>query len=311
MLEETKDIGREDEIDLVDILTVLIKRKNIILWIVVLAVVVSGLYTYFSKRDINHTIKLVLSPSQELSSIDENNALRPSNAQVDIFLNNIRKKLYKRSFEMVNGERLRNYTFKIERSTDDVTGSRMINITLTGKKEKVLESVNLLYNMYNNFEKEIDLKNKNTAKIADIALKTDLNEKTDMLERLKRFISEGKLLTLPQGSETAILNTLSSLISEITWITRTIELNKTVELMEGDFYIVRQNDWSCMEAVNPGMLEDLESYLKPEKSIKRQILPVVVSVFLAFFVGIFMAFVCEFFSREDVKKRLKEAANKK
>jgi len=310
MPEETKDIRREDEIDLVDILTVLIKRKNIILWIVVLAVVVSGLYTFYSRRDINHTIKLALSPSQELF-IDENNALRPSNAQVDIFLNNIRKKLYEKSFEMVNGERVRNYTFKIERSADDVTGPSMINITLTGKKEKVLESVNLLYNMYNNFEKEIDLKNKNTAKIADIALKTDLNEKTDMLERLKRFISEGKLLILPQGSETAILNTLSSLISEITWITRTIELNKTVELMEGDFYIVRENDWSHMEAVNPGMLEDLESYLKPEKSIKRQVLPVVVSVFLAFFVGIFMAFVWEFFSREDVKKRLKEAANKK
>lgn len=39
-------------------------------------------------------------------SIYGNNALRPTNAEVDNLLNNIRKTLYEKSSEMVNGKRI-------------------------------------------------------------------------------------------------------------------------------------------------------------------------------------------------------------
>jgi capsular polysaccharide biosynthesis protein len=303
------DIKRDDEIDLVDVITVLIKRKIIILSIVLAALLVSGLFTLKSIKNIKYTAELSITPPRELS-IDNNNVLILSNVQMDIFLNNVRKSLYERSYSTVNGKRVASYTFQIEKKEDSVTGSETVRITLTGKKEKVIESIKVLYSIYESFEREIELRNEKISKIANTILETDLKEKTDMLERLKRLISEGKFLSLPQGSETAIVNAFSSLSSETAMIKKTIELNNNIKLMGGNFYLIRTNKWEYMEPINPNMFDKLETYLRPEKSKKRIMLPIVLSVFLAFFVGIFMAFIVEFFSKEDVKGRIKEALKK-
>lgn len=302
-------IRRDEEIDLVDVIAVLIKRKNIIIWLVLATLIFSGLYTISSIKKINYTIKLNIVPSRELT-IDVNNALTLENAQLDTFISNVRKSLYEHSSDIPDGKRKTNYTFQIEESEDIVTRSSTVVITLTGNKEKVIEGIKILYSIYGNFENEINLRNEKTLRIAETALEADLNEKTEMLERLKRFINEGKLFTLPQGSETTIMNTLNSLTAEIIKIKRNLELTKTIELRGGNFYIVKENKWKHMEPVNQNTLDNLETHLRPEKSKKRMMLPVVVSVFLAFFIGVFMAFVVEFFSREDVKKRIREAAKK-
>lgn len=302
---------REDEVDLVDILRIIIKRRKIIIWSIVLAVILSGIYVVYPRKKPTYTTNMIIEPPQEYN-IDGRNLLHPSAAsELDLFLSKVKNQLNRHSYSYITEEKEREYHYTYSVNLDkDKAGNRQITISLTGKKEKALGAVQMLYAMYGDFKKKIERKNKYLVQIAEESLQNDLEKKSEMYNKLTKFLSEDKIIVLPQGSEDAILNTIRILVNDITDIKKTMKLNKSVELLEGGFFMVKKNETTHMESITNNDSEKIAYYIRPEKSKKRQLLPVILSGFLALFAGIFLAFVVEFFSREDVKQRLKEAGKK-
>ncbi len=189
--------------------------------------------------------------------------------------------------------------------------ANLIYIQITGQKEKIVEAIKSIYTLSIDFKNEANKNNQKTFKQNHEALQSVILQKREMRNTIMSFFEERTISKLPLGTEGAVLSSLITLDSTLTNLEETKELNRFVQLMEGDFEIVIGNlKTGIRTSIDKNNVESIESYISPEKSKKRQLLPVIVSVFFAFFVGIFIAFVIEFFSREDIKRRLREIKNK-
>ena len=309
MSKEIPDRYKNDEIDLIDIIAVLIKRKWIIIGVVVASLVLSGVYVaYF--REINYKAEIIIKPPQ-VYEIEQKGLLIPKNSQMDIFLNIAKKELSSQKRSISNEEREQHYTYTVEVTEKEISVDERIiteitdiNIQITGQKEKIAEVIPSLYKPFIDFENKVEGKNRKIFNLTQTSLENSLIQKREMIKSLSLVLNKETLSRLPAGGENAVLYMINTLSSDITEIEITKGLNEELELSKGSFILVGSGANEIV--VDHDNLGNLESYITPEKSRKRQLLPVIISVFLAFFVGIFLAFVIEFFSREGVKKRLRE-----
>ncbi len=309
MSKEMSDRYKNDEIDLIDIMAVLIKRKWVIIGLLLTALILSGAYVAFL-REINYKANIIITPPQEYNiitppqeyKVGQNSRLLPSSPLIDTFTSTIKKSFSSQIIKGSNAAEEQYYTY-------DVNVTEDINIHITGKSEKIIvDAILPLYNLYINFENTINRKNKKIFKLTQDSLENALIQKREMIKNLSLILNTKTLSKLPAGSENAILYMINTLSSDITKIEIIKGFNEELELSKGSFILAGSGSKEIV--VDHDNLGNLGPYITPEKSRKRQLLPVIISVFLALFVGIFLAFIIEFFSREDVKKRLKEIKNK-
>ena len=304
-VKEIPENYKEGEIDLVDILIVLLKRKWIIIGLVLIAFVFSGLYVFFFSEK-NYTININIYSPQEYF-IAGNNLLKPTNTNIDMLFINLKKDLQMRSYKTNNYEE-REYYYKYNISIkESQTGSQIIYIQLTGQKDKIVDATSYVYGLYNNFENDINDKNKKLLNITENAIDNSLSQNKDLLVKFTYFLTKNTISQLPLGSETAILDMVRRLKSDIINIDKIKELNKTAVLMPGNFIIIRGINHSQEEIIiSKNDLSNLNYYIETDKSRKSQLLPVIIAVLIAFFIGIFLAYIIEFFNRDDVRNRLKD-----
>lgn len=324
-MKELPEYQGNHDIDLVDILVVLIKRKWIIIGFVLTAFIFSGLnviiknikYTQEGNNIIdaqggneNQKYKSsVIITLPQTFSINSNNFLAPVTSRVDIILNAIRDELNLKSYKKINSEFEYYYNYEVNFEKDQIEQS-LIKISIEGYKQEIIQAISSLYLLYSNYENEINEKNQTYFQLAQNTLQRSIESKKKVLDKYIIILDQEELKKLPLG--TTIVNQIPTLISEISIFERTYELNKSAKLLNGKFILLKTQKEII---INKDNIANIDHYIEdiekgPVKSMKRQMLPVIISVFLAFFVGVFFAFIVEFFSREDIKNRFKEIKEK-
>jgi len=282
MSKEIAEYKSNDEIDLVDILVVILKRKWIIIGLVLAALVLSGIYVaLFSKT--SYKAEITINPPRGYK-IEQNGLLGTKNAKMDSFLSTIKNEL------------------SSQKEIKTMVTSDKVNIT--GQKENIAEAILALYQLLMNFENKVEGKNSEILNVTQNSLEKALIQKNGMVKNLTIMLNRETLAKLPAGSENAILYMINTLSSDIIEIEIIKGLNEELELSKGSFVLAGSESGEIV--LNQKNIDNLRSFITPEKSKKRQLLPVIISVFLALFVGVFLAFVIEFFSKEDVKRRLRK-----
>ena len=330
-MKELPEYQRNHDIDLVDILAVLIKRKWIIIGFVLIAFIFTGLNVIKKKGngELNYSFSVIITLPQTFS-IESNNFLALETSRVDILLssdpsrvdillssdtsragiilNAIRDELNLKSYKIINNVFEYYYNYEVTLQEDQL-GQPLIKITIEGDKQKIIQAISYLYLIYINFDNEINEKNQIYFQSAQNTLQRNIERKKELLDKYISILDQKELKNDPLS--TTIINQIPTLISEISIFERTLELNKSTKLLNSKFILLK----NLREIIiNKDNIANIDHYIMIEKdpapSKKRQILFIVISVFLAFLVGIFFAFVVEFFNREDIKKRLKEINEK-
>lgn len=299
---------RKDEIDFLDILAVIIKRKWIIIGLTIIAIIFSTLYVRLRSKVVSQFYKatIIVALPQEYR-VEGNNLLSPMDTQKEKIYKTIKDELNMKLYK--DGVK-NDYEINIigNSSGNSHMNKRImgdIEIKIRGqKKEEIIKTVSYLLTLYNRCTTEIHEKNNRISELVQGTLQKTLDHKKTLLDRCMLIIEQGTALNSSQ--ESIVLSNFTNLSSEIPMIEKTIELNKMLELSDGDFKLVTLAREMSIRKDN---ITNVENYLELEivkSSVKGKRFLVVVSVFLALFIGICLAFVIEFFSREDVKKRLKE-----
>ena len=247
-MKDIPDYSNKDEIDLVDILAVLIKRKWFIITFIAIAFIISALYVYFSKK--SYIANIVITPPQ-VYIIGDNRLLTPANPQLDGFLSKIENELYIKSSSVNEGQKAHHFTYEvniIKAKTGsiplniNVSGKQiniigeaeenLINIKTTGQKEKIEEALKSVYNLFIDFQNEMNKNNQKIFKQNQDALQSIILQKREMQNTIMSFFKERTILKLPQGTEGAVLNSLITLDSTITDLEETKEVKTTKDTQE-------------------------------------------------------------------------------
>lgn len=293
---------KNDEIDLVDILSVIFKRRWIIIWIVLASFVLSLMYVrFFTTTRYRTSVRIQL---PQVYQIGDDNTLVPSEYDYSELIYRI-----KNYFNNLLNQQDREEGAKITGYGLDIKGSQVIVRVSNSDVGRISEIVNDLYSMYSDVESKVEKKNKAMYELAQRSLQKIIEQKEGIVNQITLATLSDFLKRDPSefNRTVEILNNLSF---DIIKLQRIKNLNNEAELRRGMFELVgksvngRENS---MIVGNQSDLENASKYIYPEKSRKRRYLPVVVAVFLGFFIGIFLAFVVEFFAREDVKSRLGSA----
>ena len=293
---QTQDIQHNDEIDLVDIISVLIKRRWTILIVLFLSILISGAYVKFIKsKSVNYTSQLKISLPEKVE-IGGNYILDTSSTSPRNFIDMFSIKL--NQFKIEKG-----YNTNVTINFDKKTGR--INISISDKDKINLGKVlQFTYNFYKEFSSKVNERNKNILNVTQDSLEQELKQKKAILDTLIQELNNKNLNSKLSGAIVYVIDYLSDSISKIK---RIMLLNKNIIYNEGKIEVVSDSNSLIL---TDATISNINKYIKSSISKKRTLLPVIVSVFLALFLGIFLAFAIEFFSREDVKKRLKEASKK-
>jgi len=298
----------DDEIDLVDILAVLIKRKWIIIILLILSFVLSvGYVKVYKEKPTNYLATFNLALPEEYT-IDTDYILVNQIIDPTYFINSVKSKI--NQYKVKNDDTINfsiNFDNKNNSESDNV--EKLINITITASNyDDTLNASIFLYKLYKNYKDKILEKNKNIYEIAQNSLNQKLKQKQAIIDMLMRNFNKNSSLNKNQETNSAIVYVIDFLSNDISELKRIKALNQEVLLNEGKIEITNGSNQLIL---NDTTLSKIENYIKPETSSKKKtLLPIIISVFLALFVGIFFAFVIEFFSREDVKKRLREASKR-
>ena len=327
-MKDSQNYFNKNEIDLVDIIAVLLKRKWIIIIPTIIAFILSSVYLSFRAYNL-HKIKdieinVVIIPPQ-LYKIGENRLLISSYPQLDDFVDKIENELYIKSSSASEGKNVQHFTFNANIIKDNtqrktlginVSGKQIniireeekisINIQIAGQMEKITEALKSIPQLLNDFQNEANEKNQKIFVQNQEALQNIILHKRNMFNTMMSFLEGKPISKIPPGSEDTILDSLITLDNAITDLENTKELNKSIQLMKGNFTVVTETGIR----IDSNNLANIASYIAPVKSIKGQLMLVIVCVLLAFFIGILLTFLIEFFSREDVKRRLREVKNK-
>jgi len=304
-----------DEIDLVDIIAVFIKRKWIIIWLIIISLIISGLYiSLFRKENENYKTNIIITPPQ-IYEIGAYNLLTPINPQVDIFLNKVKEDL---GFNKIsNTGQFHSYSVNLipfantqpqiittrAITKEDIFSKALINIQIIGEKKKLVQIVSSLYSVYLDFKQKFDNRNNKVFELTQNTLLSSLVQKREMMKTLSSALNSDSLSKLPKGTETSILYLINTLSSDIMNIETTMGLNETLELFQGSFVMIASK--KEINITNKS-LGNIAPYITQEKPKKRQLLAIIISIIIAFIIGTFLAFIVEFFSKENVKKRLRE-----
>lgn len=286
----------DDEIDLVDILAVLIKRKWIIIILIVLSFVLSFTYVKIHHtKSLNYKVSIITS-LPEVYVIKNDYILGKRAQDTSLFIYELNQKInqYK-----TNNDGLANIVVTTIKNRNNV------NISIDAKsKNSAKEASFFIYKIYKSYKKTTLNKNKKLFELAQASLDHELEQKSAILNMLMKNINNDS----SKNINGAIIYIIDSLSNDVSNIKRIKALNQEVLLNEGKIEI---SDGTKQLILNDSTISNIKNYIKPETpSKKKRLLPIIISVFLALFVGIFLAFVIEFFSREDVKARLKEASKK-
>jgi len=295
-----------DEIDLVDILSVIFKRRWLIVWIVAISFIFSFIYVrLFTSPRYKTSIRIQL---PQVYRIDDDNSLQPTDYDPSEFIYSIKgyfNDLLNRQKDDI-GVKATGYSLSVKGS--------QINVTISNSDVKRISGiVNDLYGMYSETLVKINKKNNDLYNLSEETIQKTIEEKKSIMNRVTLALEEELLKEYPPEFNTA-MEILSTLSFEVINLEKIENLNKNVELRKGFFEVIGKpinGKENSMIIDNSSDLNNVTEYIYPEKSRKRQYLPVVVAIFLGFFVGIFLAFVVEFFSREDVRTRLGDAIKKK
>lgn len=287
-----------DEIDLVDILAVIIKRKWTIIILIVISFVLSLAYVKLYKgKSISFSANLNITLPEEYT-INTNYILSKKDSDVTFFIDKINQEFSQYKNE---NKGLTELSINLNKTS--------INVVISANnKNDVYKTSLYIYGLYKNYKNKIFKKNKNLYEIAQNSLDQKLNQKQAIINMLMENLNKSSSLNKNHETNGAIVYVIDFLSNDVSNIERIKALNQEVLLKEGKIEI---SDGANQLILNDSTISNIKNYIKPKTpSRKKTLLPIIVSVFLALFVGIFLAFVIEFFSREDVKKRLREASKR-
>ncbi len=303
-LKEETDYTYNDEMDLVEIFAIILKRKWIIIIPTIIAFILSSIYVSFriyvySSKD-NYKAEIIITPPQ-VYTIEQNYNLYPENAQIDNFAITVTEELSSQNVS-------KSYTFSVKAIEDNITTNKQININIVGQREVLVPVIMSIYMLFVEYEKKIDEKNIERFNLIQQSIKNALIWQKEMAKNFSLVFNGEALAKLPAGVENAFFYIISNFGVDILDMEIAKGLNNELELSRGSFSLVGNEKKEII--ITKENIENIGIYLTPEKSRKRQLFPVIISVLLSFLISIFIAFVIEFFSRNDVKRRLRTIINK-
>ncbi len=301
----SNDTVKNDEIDVIQLLSVLFKRKWIIITITFVGFIISFFYfNYIKKESYKTQINIFLPESLYVS---EDYLLAPGQTDLEPFMKQLRNELYLQMENKNNTYDRLSYTLDISTYTDNLQSDQIrksILITLIGNKDKINKAIKLLYKNYSKFKETVLNKNKYLTEITRQAFENSLSNKIKLLDTLKSINTEGKYKINALANGENIFYTINEINNEIITITKNIKLNKAVEFFEGDFLLLQGNQKTSMDILIKENTGSLAKYIKPVQSKKKKDFIIIAFTILFFLVAILAAFIVEFFSREEVKQRL-------
>jgi len=302
----TSETVRNDEIDIIRLLSVLLKRKWIIISITFAGFIISFYYLNYVKKESYKTQINILLP--ESLYISEDNLLTPGLTDPASFMKQIRNELYLQQLENNHSKYDRlSYTIEIASYKDVLKSGNLkysIMITLRGNKEKLNKAIKLLYKNYSMFKENILDKNKYLTEITQKALEKKLSNKIALLNSLNLITTEGtfKINTMVNGQN--IFYTINEINDEMSTITKNIQVNNAIDFFEGDFLLSEGSQKTSMDILIKENQGSLVKYIKPVQSKRKKSFIMIALIILFFLIAILAAFIVEFFSSEEVKKRL-------
>lgn len=319
-MNEINNHNQIDDIDILDIINVVIKRKWVVVTLTLLALVLSSIYVIMS--EIRYTANIIVASPQQYK-IGKNRLLLPSPIPSDNYLYTARNELTTISSELAKEQKATSFTYDVQfikqetidkylytQTSGVARDAHFIYIRITGHKEQLIETANSLYFLFTRFQNEVGEKNQKIFEKNQDALAKNIQQKREIQNTITSYIKNVPFKS-PEEPKAAMVTSLTTLDSIITISEETFEANEILKLMNGSFVMIKgdsEKDENIL--LNNSNLHNIASYIFPEKSRKRYFLPIIASVFLTFIASIFLSFVINFFSREDVKKRLGEVKNK-
>ncbi len=293
------NIKKNDEIDIIDIIAVIIKWKWIVIIIVILSLILTLYYIKaYKQKKANYLISFNIYPP-ETYEIKKNFLLDKKSVDSQLIKNEIIEKLslYK----------LKNKDISFTGNYDKKNNVAKINISAS-KFDKAKNTTIYLYKIYTNYLETIKLRSENIYKWAQKSIDQEINQKEELIKMISNNLNKNKKIINNENINGTLIYLIEYINDNISILKKTKILNNQLELSNGIIELVSN---SKRLVLNKNTISTIASYIKNESlSKKKQILILFISVFLALFVGIFLAFVVEFFSREDVKARLKAASKK-
>jgi hypothetical protein len=305
-MNQNGDRIRDDEVDLVDILEVIIKRKWVIIGVVLVSLLLAGIYTVpkmTGGQEVTYQASVVIEPPQVYTTYDSV-LLEPENARIDRIYRSIDSGLNQKSLSGGASRPRFSYEILVEEGPVE---SMFLSITIKGPREEAQDAARYLYGLYQSITGEIEEKNQKIFRIVQSNLREEMQRHEYILRRTRplpvpRTTEDSSPASDTQTQPARVLD------YEIINIQLALELNNMTELLGGDFKMKAAGERTV--SIDEDNVQNIGTYFIPAHSTTRQLLPLIIGVFLALIVGILLAFVVEFFSREDVRRRLKEAGRK-
>jgi hypothetical protein len=300
------------EIDLVDIVAVIMKRKLFIIIFLISAFLLAIAYVIGIGRN-NYVSTIVITPPK-VFDVYQNGFLKSDTPQIENFVFSIKEFLGKQLNIHTNIKKDRYFTYTVsfptmpkEHSNSDELSSTIvskINIELTGQEEKLIKVITSLYQLFLDFENRVAMRNDEIMNLTTRSHQNALTQKKNRINKLSMSLNNDTLINVTEGSEETIIQQINTLNSEITEIEMIMKINAQLELSRGSFIIVNKEISETI--INKDNLKDVGSYITPKRPIERSTFIVIISAVISFIVSVLLAFIIEFFSKEDVKKRLQE-----
>jgi len=302
MSEKSTGNKTDREIDLVDIILVLIKRK----WIVA-ATIIAGLIIAFVYTDILAQEKVSIFKSQititlpEKYNVSIKGIITTSNINPYIFAETLKKEFNKKILNDKNAAK-KDYNYSIV--VDDIkrTSNPSLHLTITDTRETIVQLVKRVFTIYTTFTESVTKQNKKIYNTVQEELDRSIENNTALKQQLRQLLKTGELTELPENKLSIVLETIRTLNQQIIDANIKKTINKSIMSYNGEFTLIENK--SNQININKANVDSIEAYLVPIQRKKANV-PFIIIILVTIFASLFLAFTVEFFSREDVKQRIR------
>jgi len=294
--------SKDNNIDLIDFLIVIIRHKWVVLGIIITAVIAAIAYAnLFKHQDIIRYSAEVIIRLPEQYRIASRYYLSPSKIDPNVFLTKLNDALARAKAEIKSNKEDFQYTMIMEEPKRVSTPS--LSITLSGFKETVIDKVFLMQKSYSDFSQSVYQRNNDLLNTIQRTIEEQRIENSRIRKKLYLFMEHAQLQKLSESEKLSALDMLYRYNLENATLNIARDFNKNVLLYRGDF-ILYKNESNHISLINENP-EVVASYLKPLQSRRKIIIPVIALLLVGIFAAVLAAFVIEFFTREDVRNRLR------
>ncbi len=295
---------KTDEIDLVNVIVVFLRRKWFIAGFVIVFLALALVYTTAIKEP-EYYVHAIAIPPQSYE-IDAESILNPAPVNASLLFSHLKNSLYETSQD--EGRETPLYSYRARAELDNMENP-FLEIDITGDKAAIVKAVQSMYEIQSSYVNTLRTKNKQAYAVIQESSKESVLRYKELYENLSKILLQERENSI--GLESVNLGALSELISEMHRIENIRAINKTVSLSYGGLFIVQKSKTAVKEIrIHDGNINRIGNYVGSAQSRRRRMMPVVMTFILALLLGFFIAFALEFLSRPDVRDRLRKDVKK-